>query len=323
MNKVVYYSVFLVFGAAMLSVVACSHNDLDERIVESTSTLEVYGGINALTRAVDQTWSVGDQIGVMGGDYLNACYVLDETEATNVGHFSAAEDHTIYVGGSGAINFTAYSPYQTSNGAFVYPGQKVDGVVTVSTASQSSVEDQEAIDFLYASAQSASSDSPRVNFTFTHQMAKLVLKVVYGEGLSAAILQYDDNEFVLGGLIHGGTFDVTDGTTNTEGTATDSWDLNSCSVKEDIDDGVQFTAIILPQNPSLAITVKVNDEEFDETALPVPDGGFTAGKAYTYPVTINENGLIVGTADEGCIITAWDELGGDEDEDYQVSIGGN
>ncbi len=323
MKKVIYYSVCLVLGAAVLSVVACSDNDYERTTVENTSALEVYGGINAVTKAVDQTWSVGDQIGVIGGGYLNSCYVLDETEPADVGHFSAAEDHTIYVGGSDPIDFTAYGPYQVSNGVFVYPGEQGDGVVAGSTASQNSVAGQEAIDFLYATAQSASSADPRVNFTFTHQMAKLVLKVVYGEGLSAAILQYDDNDFVLGGLIHDGTFDVKDGTVTAEGTATESWNLNSYSLKEDIDDGVQFTSIIFPQDPSLEITVKVNDEDFDPTFLPVPAGGFTLGKAYIYTITINENGLIVGTSDEGCVITAWDVLGGDDDEDYQVSIGGN
>ncbi len=321
MKKIVYYSVCLVFGAAIFSLAACSDND-HERIVEyNTSALDVYGGISAVTRAIDQTWSVGEQIGVMGGEYLNACYALDETEAAAIGHFSAAEDHTIYVGGSDPIDFTAYGPYQVSAGPDEYPGD--EGVVSCSTESQGSVDDQQAVDFLYAAAQSASSDNPKVNFTFTHQMAKLVLKVVYGEGLSAAIIQYDDNEFVLGGLIHEGTFDVKDGTATAEGTATESWDLNTCSVKENIDDGVQFTSIIFPQNPDLAITVKVNDEDFDTTTLPVPAEGFTSGNAYVYTVTINENGLIVGTADEGCVITAWDVLGGDDDEDYQVSIGGN
>ncbi len=322
MKKVVNYLVLLVFGAAILSVIGCTHKDL-ERPVGKTSALEVYGGVSDVTKAVDQTWSVGDQIGVIGGDYLNACYILDETEAAAVGHFSAAEDHTIYVGGSSPISFTAYGPYQVSDGLNIYPGENEDGVIAASTASQNSVEVQETIDFLYASAQSASSDDPRVNFTFTHQMAKLVFKVVYGEGLSAAIIQYDDSEFELGGLFHDGTFDVKDGTAEAAGTATDSWDLNTGCVKENIEDGVQFTSIIFPQNPSLAINVKVNDEQFDETTLRVPDGGFVSGNAYVYTITINENGLIVGTADEGCEITAWDVHGDDGEEDYQVNIGGN
>ncbi|MCD8313381.1 MAG: fimbrillin family protein [Bacteroidales bacterium] len=322
MKKVVSYSVLLVLGAAILSVMACSHKDL-ERTVEGTSALDVYGGVSA-TKAVDQTWSVGDEIGVIGGDYHNALYALDETQATTSGHFSAAEGHTIYVGGT-ATTYTAYAPYQESSDPSVYPGENEDGVISASTASQGSTDDQEAFDFLYASGQSASAASPKVNFTFTHQMAKLVIRVNSGEGLSAEIVEYDDNEFELSGLVHSGTFTVTTGTAVADATAdaTSGWDLAANSVAEDTDDGVAFTAIIFPQNPTLTFFTKINLEEFEETTLPVPDGGFTAGNAYIYTITVNENGLVVGTSNDGCVITAWDVLGGDDDEDYQVNIGGN
>ncbi len=319
---------FLILCAATAAALAsCSVNRIetdDHNQKNETTELNVTAGL--ATRAVDQTWTVGDRIGVIAAgsvEYLNCCYLLDETEATTSGHFSAAEDHTIYLSGGSPVTFTAYAPYQETDGPAISPG--TDGLLSgLSTASQAGEGAQEALDFLFASGQEATTDNPKVNFTFTHRMAKLILKIVYGEGFSPAIIQYDDNDFQLGGLLHNGSFNVTDGTAASTGDATDSWDLNSGSVKENIDDGVRFTSIIFPQTPSsLTITLKINDEQFDTTPLTVPAGGFAASSSYTYTITVNENGLIVGTEDGGCEISSWDAYGENGEEDYQVNIGGN
>ncbi len=278
-------SKIFLLGALVLAANACTHEDSED--ISVPHALRVYGGVASTTRAVDETWSAGDMIGVRAvtgtynDKYKNACYILDGA-ASNFGQFSAAPGHGIYLGDEEVV-FTAYAPYQESDNAAALPGE--DGVITgISTAAQSAVNAQEVIDCLFAE-ETATGNDATVNFTFRHKMSKLVIQVVAGTFLEAENIQNSDNSFSLSGLYHVGSFNVTDGSAEADTSAEPiaNWDLAGSSVKENIGNGVQFTAIIFPQTPeSLTFSATINGEEYEETTLAVPTDGFEAGNSYTY-----------------------------------------
>ena len=83
------------------------------------------------------------------------------------------------------------------------------------------MEDQEKMDYIYATGAQAGKSNPTISFTdntatggsdcsFKHQMARLILKVQASttDGFSDTdVLKLAD--YKLGGLIHEGTFNVT------------------------------------------------------------------------------------------------------------------
>ncbi|MCD8313383.1 MAG: fimbrillin family protein [Bacteroidales bacterium] len=295
-------------GMMVLGLISCTLETPKDSL--AGTDLQVSGAVGTATRAVDDTWSAGDLIGVtavtegLSEEYANACYALDGISSTNRGSFSpASEEHTIYLAGDETVEFTAYCPYQESSDAATLPGS--DGVITdISTLSQSTVAAQEAIDFIFAPAVSTTGNRAKVNFTFSHEMVKLVIELVPGTDMTAETLQDEDNDFGLSGLCHTGSFCVTDGTAKAETDTTEDWDLETNTVMETTDRGLSFTAILFPQTPELTLLAKIDGEEYDALELTVPEGGFTSGNAYTYTITVNALSTKSGAMASAGVLTA-------------------
>ena len=107
--------------------------------------------------------------------------------------------------------------------------------------------------------------------------------------------------FKLGGLIHAGTFNVTDGTTETTGSEVADWDISDCK-HTDAATTRTYSLILLPQdltNKALNVKVGINGQTYYNSNAINPN--LQAGYTYTYTITVKKNRLVVS----GCTITPW------------------
>ena len=107
--------------------------------------------------------------------------------------------------------------------------------------------------------------------------------------------------FNLGGLIHEGTFNVTDGTTATTGSEVADWDISGCKYT-DAATTRTYSLILLPQDLSgkaLNVEVGIGGQTYSNSDAINPN--LQAGYTYTYTITVKKSGLVVS----GCTITNW------------------
>lgn len=305
---------FLPTAAAILLLTACSSDENTTAGTQENYAARFSATIagQASTRAYDQTWENGDDIGISGTTggkaYTNVRYVT-----TGNGDFTVATAGSeIYYQDDNAVTFTAYYPWNDLGEA---------ATVSADTREQSLQKD---FDFLW-SRQTGSKASPNVRFNFAHKMVKFVLTVQRGADVSydevkAAILS-------LSGFKNNGTFSVTDGTAtatgdnltgytfagNTEAT------LNAPFVTDDAAETVAYTFILFPQAFDAALPIEatlIGMQTFratlDFTAANAQAGDanaaneWVAGRQYNISMTLNKTGITV----DGCTIKAWNEADG-------------
>lgn len=322
---------YLMIATVATMLAACSNdeNEVNNGPVEAWITAGVSG---PSTRAVDDTWKTSDNIGVrvasvtgtttgidskMADSYKNVKYKAGTlTNDNKTATFTPATTGAgiFFQDANETVTFTAYAPYQES-AADALPG--TEGVVDVNTdgsADNTQADNQEKIDFLFASGATASKSSPTVTFakvdesqdhSFKHKMARLelVLKVSTSDGFAAGDMVKTENTFKLSGLKHGGTFNVTTGATSvTSENATNDWVITSFK-HTDTDNVRTYSLILLPQTVStsglkLAITIDGQVYTTKDNAI---NPNLEAGNSYSYEITAKKQGLKV----EGCTITSW------------------
>ncbi|WP_455967379.1 fimbrillin family protein [Bacteroides fluxus] len=327
---------YLFLAAAAMTLAACSNdeNEIDNGPVEA----RISAAFGPVTRAVntDNTWTAStDKIGIMvthaptsttamTDRYKNVEYTAQTSgESSN---FSAETGKGIFFqDASETVTFAAYYPYQASTNAGTLPGTSHNGVVEVNTQNNNTAEKQVSIDFLFASDATASKGKPTVSFSssneFKHKMAqlKLVIKADTDHGFTDAeaadILGSADGTYKLGGLVHAGTFKVTDGTTDVTGNAVSEWDITKLACSDNKNTKTRtYTLILLPQDKngaSLTFTAKIGGQTYTNSATIAPK--LEAGKQYTYTITLKKKGLTVS----GCTIAEW-ETGGSGSGDAEM-----
>ena len=301
---------FYIMAAAALTLAACS-NDENMEMTDGPVAARITAGLSApTTRAIGTNWNA-DQIGVWVKDaptsdmetlYKNVLYTTTSTGAT--AEFTATTGEGIFFQDANeTVTFAAYAPYQPSDDNETLPGN--NGKVDVKTDNMNTATDQEKIDFLFAEGAEASRASSTVSFTddhsFHHKMAQL--NVVFQTSETDGF-EPDDIfgcSFNLGGLIHEGTFNVTDGTTALTGEPLDSWDISGCKYT-DAATTRTYSLILLPQdltNKALNVKVGIDGQTYSNSDAINPD--LQAGYTYTYTITVKKSGLVVS----GCTITPW------------------
>lgn len=309
---------YLLIATAATLLAACSNdeNEMNNGPVEARVTAGIDG---PKTRAVDDSWSGGNTIGVMVTNaptstmatlYKNVEYTVGSAGTT--GTFTAASGGIFFQDASETVTFAAYSPYQSSADAATLPG--TDGTVTGGdTKDQSTTEKQEAFDYLFASGATASRSNPMVEFKkvdnsndhqFKHKMSRLilVLNTSATDGFTAD--QVFNAVYKLGGLKHEGTFKVTDGTAavSPSASAVSDWTITN-NVKEDDNTGKTrtYTMILYPQSLSGALTFSatIGGQTYVNKSDIQP--ALAAGTSYTYTITMKKTGLSVS----GCTIEGW------------------
>ena len=312
---------FFIFAAAALTLAACS-NDENMEMTDGPVAARITAGLSApTTRAIGTNWSGTEEIGVfvtnstsgMDDLYKNVKYQITNSGAT--GNFTAVNEDIFFQDAEEIVTFAAYAPYQESENNETLPGESEDGVVDVKTDNMNTATDQEKIDFLFASGAVASRRDNIVSFadatpetpnddddhSFHHKMAQLnvVFQVSTNDGFAAN--QIFDGSFNLGGLIHEGTFNVTDGTTATTGSEVADWNITACKY-EDAATTRTYSLILLPQELSsnpLDVAVTINGQTYRNNTTINQD--LEPGNSYTYTITVKKSGLVVS----GCTITGW------------------
>ena len=301
---------FFIMAAAALTLAACS-NDENMEMTDGPVAARITAGLSApTTRAIGTNWNA-DQIGVWVKDaptsdmetlYKNVLYTTTSTGATAESTATTGEG-IFFQDANETVTFAAYAPYQPSDDNETLPGN--NGKVDVKTDNMNTATDQEKIDFLFAEGAEASRASSTVSFTddhsFHHKMAQL--NVVFQTSETDGF-EPDDIfgcSFNLGGLIHEGTSNVTDGTTALTGEPLDSWDISGCKYT-DAATTRTYSFILLPQELSsnpLNVAVTINGQTYRNNTTINQD--LEPGNSYTYTITVKKSGLVVS----GCTITPW------------------
>lgn len=328
-------TLFILAAAAVLT--ACTtESDNPKGSVAARITAGVSG---PKARAVDNRWNA-DHIGVMvegesstmSKKYKNVEYVTQSTGTSASFTPLNSNGGIFFEDSSNDFIFSAYAPYASSTDISTLPGN--GGKIAVSTIAQLGAKAQESIDYIYATGAMASKSSPIVSFTnksgsggsdcsFKHKMARLILKVQVStdDGFTDKNVLERAN-FKLGGLIHEGTFDVTNGTATATGSVVNDWVLRefsgsgtsvivrgNCTANFDSSTGVMtFTMILLPQTlaDNLVFAVSPADGE-GQTYVnkDVIKPALQAGYSYTYTITVKKTGLVVS----GSTIEDWNDGG--------------
>lgn len=293
-----------------MTLAACS-NDENMEMTDGPVEARITAGLSApTTRAIGTNWNA-DRIGVWVKDapasdmenlYKNVLYTTTSTGAT--ADFTATTGEGIFFQyADETVTFAAYAPYQESDANETLPGN--NGKVDVKTDNMNTATDQEKIDFLFAEGAEASRASSTVSFTddhsFHHKMAQL--NVVFQTSITDGFGPDDifGGSFNLGGLIHEGTFNVTDGTTATTGSEVADWDISGCKYT-DASTTRTYSLILLPQDlTSKALNVKVGIGGQTYSNSNAINPNLQAGYTYTYTITVKKSGLVVS----GCTITNW------------------
>ena len=323
MNHAMKTAKYLFLAAAAIAFAACSNDE--EGANNGPVEAKVSASFGAESRAVntDNTWTAGDEIGVMATDastsgpaltdrYKNVKYIAGSSAASS--DFSAETGKGIFFqDASETLTFAAYYPYQTS-ASDALPGN--NGVIPVNTEDNNTPDNQASIDFLFTHGATASKDAPGVSFSgdyhFRHRMAQLNLVITastnhgFTAEEAAAILGDAAGTYKLGGLIHEGKFKVTTGgTTATAGTAVDDWDITSLVHNDDAATNTRtYTLILLPQDKrgaALSFTAAIGGQTYTNKTNINPY--LEAGKKYTYTITLKKTGITVS----GCTIAPWVE----------------
>lgn len=301
-------------AAFALTLVACNNDETDNNVVNEPIAARFYGEISeATTRAAGTTWTVDDAIGVTG--------TSGSTTYTNIKYKYVAQSdpfavvtpgNEIYYQDGSEVQFKAYYPFSGTE-------KSAPSTVTMTIAAENqdatnkSVDGkftpQSQIDFLYGTGKGTrTTDEGKVEFSFKHQMSKLILVFIAGNEVDLKGL----TQYKLDGLEMSGSFDPTTGTAeattpSTNTTLTIAIDGGSFT----IDGKKQASSLILfPQTASTAtLTVTVGGKAYKAT-LNLPektaggsDKGMVSGKKYTYNVTVGTQEIIVSKA----IIEDWTE----------------
>ena len=300
-----------------MTLAACS-NDENMEMTDGPVEARITAGLSApTTRAIGTNWNA-DRIGVWVKDaptsdmetlYKNVLYTTTSTGAT--ADFTAATGEGIFFQDANeTVTFAAYAPYQPSDDNETLPGN--NGKVDVKTDNMNTATDQEKIDFLFAEGATATRTNYTVTFadntasggadhSFHHKMAQLNVVFQTSETDGFGPNDIFGCSFNLGGLIHEGTFNVTDGTTETTGSEVADWDISGCKYT-DAATTRTYSLILLPQdltNKALNVEVGIGGQTYSNSDAVNPN--LQAGYTYTYTITVKKSGLVVS----GCTITPW------------------
>ncbi|WP_071150546.1 fimbrillin family protein [Bacteroides ndongoniae] len=261
-------------AALALTLAACNNDNenLNGGPVAAQFTAEIYEAASTRVNSEGTDWTDGDRIGITGAGCSNVPYKRENgqfvTDGTTI-YFNDTETHT----------FHAYYPYQSDG-----------GTVTVSTAAD---KQGTGIDFLFASGATGDTHNPTVSFTgdhaFHHCMSLIKFTFKAGDGL--IFNETEPAGYTLEGLKHEGTFDTATGTTAVTA-------ASESPITMQLGGATTSQVIILPQGvtTSLDLTVSFNGLDYT-TTLPNPSkpeaNQFSAGYAYTYNITLSNNGITV------------------------------
>ena len=313
---------YLMLAGVAVALAACEKNDdttpKDGVIAEFTTNLAT----RVQSRMADNKWDDKDVIGIFTlNDELDGVTVDGMAQHNTGVNLKYTLEGGKWDGGATAfrfknpvvtpVTFKAYYPYQEDSEITGGTGL-VDGTIEVDASSQA-VADQKKFDFLFAdkadkegkTACTGSKGAPNVNFQFKHSMAKVIIELKAGTGVTFE--QVQKMVPTLKGLKAKGTFSLADGKVTVSGDPTSLVLSNATEDTESDPNTKSFVAIVPPQTaqgdvdaPELSIAEGVSDVY--RSAKILSGATLDAGKSYKFTITVMKQELIVESSE----ITDWE-----------------
>lgn len=287
MKQIILSATLIAASAMMISCEKENAPAMDDGRVRFTSGIKATSTRVAIDPQGESVWEQGDPVGifmvrhatdVVAEGAANIKYTASAAGAST--GFAPAADVIYYpINNAVTVDFIAYHPHKEAASGFAYP---------VDVSDQTS---QTAIDLLWAKADKGgegynkedSRQGTVVNFTFDHQLVKLVMKVTKGAGVP------DDLPAVsINGMYTRAAFDLK-GIAGITG-ASDLKSFAPCTLTA----GTRYEAILLPaQSLGAGHTVifrYANGEVYTwKMHQQIPE--LEAGKMYEYEVAITKHGV--------------------------------
>lgn len=252
--------------AVGLAITGCK-NEVTDIIDNTAGTTVSFTSSIIKSRAIDNNWEAGDEIGVYmqnadaATSYLNTNVKYTNSDENTNGFTS--ETPITYPGGDVTlVNFMAVYPYNEN--------------VTDGNYSFTLGDNLSDNDIMYASSPLVEAGTNNVDLTFKHKLSKIVfnIKDENGSPVSGATVIIDKQ--CLEGVLN-----VSDGTV----TAKEAAEYNSSLQFVNKTNG-QYEAIVLPDEAreGRIILVKTSDNKIYR--CPIDNISFDSSKRYTFPVVL-------------------------------------
>lgn len=295
MNK----SSFMLFAmAGAMTLASCSNEEVNGNDTKNAQLQVVANIALPQTRAFDDQWNAGDQIGIYtlkagtteidAADNLAYRNTLTEGWAANANFEPAGKAASLPNDGS-KVDVVAYYPYSTTAAA---------GVVELDVQKQ---DNQALIDLLGAKATGVSADAPQAVLNFKHKLTKIFMKTTAEDGSSLS-----DLKAYIKGMYTKVSYSA----------FADELSMVSGDTKKDVEmrsaDGNYVEAIVLPNidgNDAATRNIEFEHNGKVYKAAISADVKFESGKKYVYNVTFTANGAV---KIEGAGVTNWEEVTGDD-----------
>lgn len=295
---------YLIPAIAALTLAACSNNENEPTDrTDGPVPVEFRASVGVTeTRAIDQTWSQADAIGIFmvkaGESFVpehisegaeNIRYVVDATSTP--GAFKPDGTTIYYPMDDSKVDFYAFCPQRS----VTKEETTMHYLYAINVATQT---DQEALDLLYSNDVKGKKKTDKTAaLTFNHQLCKVILTVEPGKGVSVGDMS--GLTVKVNAQNPTATFDLTAGALKTD--AANSADIILFKKA----DTYIYEAILLP-DVATSRTFEFNlNNGHDAPFTWVMEKALTAGNKYTYTVKLNRTGVEV-TGE----IKAWDEQTG-------------
>lgn len=294
MNK----SSFMLFAmAGAMTLASCSNEEVNGNDTKNAQLQVVANIALPQTRAFDDQWNAGDQIGIYtlkagttdidAADNLAYRNTLTEGSAANANFVPAGNAAKLPDDGS-KVDVVAYYPYSASAAA---------GVVELDVQKQ---DNQAAVDLLGAKAEGVSADAPQAVLNFKHKLTKIFIRTTAEDGSSLS-----DLKAYIKGMYTKVSYSA----------FADELSMVSGDTKKDVEmrsaDGYYVEAIVLPNIAGNDATTR--NIEFEHNgkvykAAISADVKFESGKKYVYNATFTATGVKI----EGAGVTNWEDVTGDD-----------
>lgn len=294
-------NIYFMASLATLLLAGCSNDDGTPKFENSEPGAKAT--INAIidglmdtpkTKAVDETWTVGDQIGISCTDNYTEIYEQKNfayKATTANGDFEAVDRlKEIWFLGTNEYQITAYYPYTGAIG--IVPNKQA----MITNTEYQTPEKQPQIDFLFATAK-ASYENPAVNFSFFHKMSRLQVQFVSQKDPDSGdpiISNLGTIDCYLVNVTQSGTFDPATGTAIAD--VKNNEEVKDKNVYQQVNagNGHKLSLILFPQpeisNARIDAVLK-NDDNPDGIyyKIPLSNLHLEVGKSYNYTVIAKLN----------------------------------